>query len=280
MAVAVFEGENLNRITNTFGIPVMGLLIVANANATVTMTLQDATTYAEAGFTATLTGSGEILHSDGQIGIYSFSVNTDSDPSLSSPFYTTCLSPNGLLDWAPHNCDFETFANANPGINPSSWASGNGDLWGIQNANYLFSTLSGQIVGGGIPDQNGNGSSLADEGAAMALAMYTALYNSIGYGVVGTGPFFVTGGGSGTVSTDYNADMELLAIGTINAADGGVLRPVSGQYGAGQDMILLGAGFPPVPAPVPEPTTILAWALLLLPFGASTFRILRKNRTV
>jgi hypothetical protein len=29
---------------------------------------------------------------------------------------------------------------------------------------------------------------------------------------------------------------------------------------------------------VPEPTTVLAGALLLLPFGASTLRILRRNR--
>lgn len=32
--------------------------------------------------------------------------------------------------------------------------------------------------------------------------------------------------------------------------------------------------------PVPEPTTMIAGALLLLPFGASTVRVLRKNRTV
>jgi hypothetical protein len=31
-------------------------------------------------------------------------------------------------------------------------------------------------------------------------------------------------------------------------------------------------------APVPEPTTMIAGALLLLPFGASTLRIIRKNR--
>ena len=29
---------------------------------------------------------------------------------------------------------------------------------------------------------------------------------------------------------------------------------------------------------VPEPTTMIAGALLLLPFGASTLRMLRKNR--
>jgi hypothetical protein len=31
------------------------------------------------------------------------------------------------------------------------------------------------------------------------------------------------------------------------------------------------------PAGVPEPTTMIAGALLLLPFGASTLRILRKR---
>ena len=31
-------------------------------------------------------------------------------------------------------------------------------------------------------------------------------------------------------------------------------------------------------APVPEPTTMIAGALLLLPFGASTLRMLRKSR--
>jgi hypothetical protein len=30
--------------------------------------------------------------------------------------------------------------------------------------------------------------------------------------------------------------------------------------------------------PVPEPTTMIAGALLLLPFGASTLRVLRKHR--
>jgi len=30
--------------------------------------------------------------------------------------------------------------------------------------------------------------------------------------------------------------------------------------------------------PVPEPSTLVAGALLLLPFGASTLRILRKSR--
>lgn len=40
-----------------------------------------------------------------------------------------------------------------------------------------------------------------------------------------------------------------------------------------------GTATQPTYAPVPEPTTMIAGALLLLPFGASTLRILRKNRT-
>jgi choice-of-anchor C domain-containing protein len=41
-------------------------------------------------------------------------------------------------------------------------------------------------------------------------------------------------------------------------------------YGAALDNISL--------TPVPEPTTMVAGALLLLPFGASTLRVLRRNR--
>ncbi len=42
-----------------------------------------------------------------------------------------------------------------------------------------------------------------------------------------------------------------------------------------------GGGFGPNAqlSAVPEPTTMIAGALLLLPFGASTLRMLRKNRT-
>lgn len=39
-----------------------------------------------------------------------------------------------------------------------------------------------------------------------------------------------------------------------------------------------GATLLSAPTPVPEPTTMIAGALLLLPFGASAIRILRKNR--
>lgn len=54
----------------------------------------------------------------------------------------------------------------------------------------------------------------------------------------------------------------LLVTETINVAVGGEITHFENQFNV-----------------VPEPSTMLAGALLLLPFGASTVRILRRNRT-
>ena len=55
--------------------------------------------------------------------------------------------------------------------------------------------------------------------------------------------------------------------------DGSLLVPdPNAQYGlTAQEMIFDAVA-------VPEPTTLVAGALMLLPFGASTLRILRRNR--
>jgi len=47
----------------------------------------------------------------------------------------------------------------------------------------------------------------------------------------------------------------------------------------GEDRSWNNAGFTATDVPVPEPTTMIAGALLLLPFGASTLRMLRKRQT-
>jgi hypothetical protein len=61
---------------------------------------------------------------------------------------------------------------------------------------------------------------------------------------------------------------------------------LSFQFNPGQTLTQLTTGAGPYVtsysgsiAAVPEPTTVVAGVLLLLPFGASTLRILRKNRT-
>jgi hypothetical protein len=70
-----------------------------------------------------------------------------------------------------------------------------------------------------------------------------------------------------TVMSPYSATLVALANNTLEFRGTGT----QDSYGGILDNVQLTA--------VPEPTTMIAGALLLLPFGASTFRFIRKNRT-
>jgi hypothetical protein len=80
-------------------------------------------------------------------------------------------------------------------------------------------------------------------------------------------------GSYGITGTAYNALMawDSNPLDWTKAANGafGVADMVLDNPGQAQDQLVI---------VVPEPTTVVAGALLLLPFGASTLRILRKNR--
>jgi hypothetical protein len=71
--------------------------------------------------------------------------------------------------------------------------------------------------------------------------------------------------GSGTLPAGFTLNNAVYSDGTE--------APAHVWGGAGQGF------FGPNLSAVPEPTTVIAGALLLLPFGASTLRMLRKNRT-
>jgi len=172
------------------------------------------------------------------------------------------------LDTGTHNYTSDTFLQGAPGRNPAQWAGGTANDWGIQNAQYLWRLFSPTIIASGN----------AAQGSGLALAMYEALYDSTAYGLTDTadaGRFYVTAGLSGSVLTAYNSYLGVLngvssaASVSANLCNGNILR--SAETGAGQDLIWN-------ITPVPEPTTIVAGALLLLPFGASTIRFMRKNR--
>jgi hypothetical protein len=235
-----------------------------SAKATITLQLSDGNSKAESGFTSA-GSAGAAITSDELIGIYLFKSSGTEGPV--NPFWSTCLSPNGNLDWGTHNYTSYSFLGGSPGQNPASWSTvGAGDS-GIQNAQFLWRVFSPTIIASGT----------ADQGAGLALAMYEALYDSTGYGTTasGDGKFYVTSGLSGGVLTAYNTYLGALntassaANVSANLGSGYVLR--STETGAGQDLIW-------DVSPVPEPTTMIAGALLLLPVGASTLRILRKNR--
>lgn len=254
----------------------IALFVASSLHGSVTMTLSDDSTYAEysPSFTAYLNGT-QIINATGNdiIGIYSFNITPGGSPSLGTPFWTTCVSPDGLLDSLPHTYDQETFAQASPGINPPNWANPVGaPLAGIENANFMFAMFKGSIMNG----TSGQAGTTADQGAALALAMYDALYNSTGYGQISGTGFTIPGLASASdVFADYTSDVNAF-LGAANAANvtalgGTILRPDPNQSGSAQDMVFVGT-------PVPEPSTIIAGALLFLPFAASTLRILRRRR--
>ena len=200
------------------------------------------------------------------------------------------MSPAGLLDGSTHTYNVLSFSQANPGIYPSAWATSTGpnpQYWGVNNAAYLWNAY-----GMGIVNNTGNVGDQSQRAAALEFAVWTSLYNSMGYGKLGTtaaqvGPNYwaapTSQMGSATDPNStlywYNTYVNALTTSGLNHAvyTGNVLEStiaVNGGAGSGgsQEFLLLGT-------PVPEPTTMVAGALLLLPFGASTLRILRKNRT-
>jgi len=275
----------MGKIILKLGCPLIAICLAGSAHATgtVTMTLSDYSTYAEynPSFTAYY-GSQQIVNAAGNdiIGLYSFDVAPGSNPSLSTPFWTACLSPDGILDTASHTYDYDTFPQAQPGLNPAYWAGANNTDGGVgvQNASYLFSQLSGTILSGGNPSQSGT--SLQDQGAALALAIWDALYNSTGYGAINGTVFTIPGlqTGDPNVYNDYVSDVGVVNGAKVSSTTGYALVPDPVGSGSGQDMILLGTGLPQGGTPVPETTTIISGLLLLLPFGATTLRILRKRQ--
>jgi hypothetical protein len=139
----------------------------------------------------------------------------------------------------------------------------------------------------GIVDNSGNIGNQNQRAAALEFAIWTALYDSTGYGHIGNSDWAApTSQMDPTTLAAYNSYIAALNAATVNPAafaGDSILEgvgAVSGgpDSGQSQEFILLKNPSPLV-TPAPEPTTLLAGALLLLPFGASALRLLRQNRT-
>jgi hypothetical protein len=120
---------------------------------------------------------------------------------------------------------------------------------------------------GGTSGKNQNASDgLLTLGATVDLAaLQVAIWEEMGNGSLG---YTLTVSGNSTVTTDAHSYLTYVLDNTATLPE----TPLSAlDSGTTQNYI--------VPA-VPEPTTMLAGVLLLLPFGASTLRIVRKNRGV
>ena len=253
---------------------VLLLVAAASSSAQVTMSLVNPNDGAPgdqfceyAGISATLNNSTLITAGADWIGIYEFDVEPNSTPSISSPFYSVCLSPGGNLPAGDQVYDAETFAQANPGLNapgtPGSWAYSGTSYYGVENANYLFALYSTAITAGDGQTMGLSGSE-ADQGAALAMGMYAALYNSTAYGTLG-GSAFVNTSTAENVNTDYNDILETLngssAVATaVQGTAGEVLVP---ENSGSQEFDFAGGG-PPIIAPEPDSVILASLGSLLL----------------
>jgi len=92
------------------------------------------------------------------------------------------------------------------------------------------------------------------------------------------------GGNNGMTDTEDNTDLSGLIsaiLPTLEAETGLGLAQLEANGNGAYGVVALNLHdgiYQPQLAQVPEPTTMIAAALLLLPFGASTLRILRRNR--
>jgi hypothetical protein len=219
------------------------------------MAITDPFSLAQAIPDQTLPGGTTWTH-NGLIGMYSFQVSASDNAILpaGSTFWATCLSPGGEVDLASHTYDLASFAQANPGINPSAWAYSGTDFWGIQNANYLWKKFALDNNGAPLVNQ--------DQATGLALAMYATLYDSTGYGLLGGNKFTLsTAGLKQEILDAYNSDISYLvshASDVINnLAAGYVLVPDPETSTSGQEFIVVAPnGMNVVPAPESKATGI------------------------
>jgi len=216
-----------------------------------------------------------------------------NNSSMPQNYVTVCTDFEGSLYLGS---TYKYTASASPfsglkGIDPS-W---NNAPLAIQNAAQLFYTY-GNLTSAGIDSGNLNATgSTLENMAALQLAVWMVLYDTTSTGNVvvnSSSEFYVTGGqDSGaiaeasswvaTLNGNYNYTGSLLQPDPINSnqdnPDGQLpqeLLMAAGNGGNGG-----GGGGGGGGGAVPEPATVFAGALLLLPFGASTIRILRKSRS-
>ena len=205
-------------------------------------------------------------------------IKQSSNPSMPGSYTTLCTDIEGTL-YLGQSYKYDT------PVTPFSGETGIAPTWGIpsdgsagaeaiQNAAHLFYTY-GQLTSTGI----GLGTTTLK--AALQLAVWEALYNTTTTGDIVTGSgarFKIMGGADQAAINQANAWIALLN-GDINngnyGLDGYLLTPSTSKHSWYTD------GKPPqgLLIAVPEAPTVIAGVLLLLPFAASTLKILRKKRT-
>lgn len=214
---------------------------------------------------------------------------------LPTTYVTLCTDLSGVLylgQTYTYNAPV-SFSSASPstGLDPT-WGAVNTPAYlsghsvntvnagqAIQNAAYIFYNFG---TAGGALTGTGGVSGSVDQLEALQLAVWAALYDTTAAGSVNlTGGRFTFSGVDTTVLNDVNTYISGLD-GNYNYT-GDLFQPnPTDQHGHTPQELLYGvapSGGPQGTTPVPEPSTIFAGALLVLPLAASVFRIVRRKQT-
>jgi len=194
---------------------------------------------------------------------------TMQNPSSGQTFSSFCLSPAGNLSPGTASYTPLTFAQAKYGSEPPTWSM----TGGIENAAYLWEMNNGSITTNA-------------QGAALNLALWTAIYNSTAVGTApSTGRFSVTGI-SPEIAAAYAADMAQLNAADPSAVEeaysdnsGYILRPTDSSM---QDLLVLPGALPAdflANANAPEPSTVFGMGFLgVMAFGGFVGERLKLSR--
>lgn len=246
-----------------------------------------------------LTG-GIQIHEDGSVSING---NAPSGPNVAGMpvnYVTMCTDINGSLylgDSYSYQTPVSTFAGHN-GLNPT-WGGTGTPSQAIQNAAMLFYHF-GNLTSGGVTEA-GAASAQADAMAGLQLAIWEALYDTQANGQVQANE------GTSTINSNARFKVYSTAQSTVGSSDANAITIANselsylnglsneGNFGIpgyllfpNPDTQYSGDPYdnanedhePPQEllfAPVPEPTTLIAGALLMAPFGSSLLRGLRKK---
>jgi len=194
-------------------------------------------------------------------------------------FVTVCTDIGGTVYLGyQYNYSDATPFSGQGGIRPS-WGAGNEDIpldtpWASLSPSQQASAAAAIQAAADVFYQHQSvlTSGNTTEMAALQLAVWAALYNTSANGAttLDGSRFKVTGGSDTGAITD--AALWLSEVNPNDKYVGYLLIPTpETQYSLPAQEMFYNV------TPVPEASTLIAGALLLLPFGASTLRVLRKH---
>ena len=176
----------------------------------------------------------------GWAGVYNLTVDGVATPSFCIDVYRDIQSGQGAGNYQYASLDTAPLAPSGPM-----------GLAAAVNVEKLWAAYYASATSLSNPNRN-------YDSAVLQLAIWEEI-------AVGSGH---TVSGSGTYQTDAQALLLTLGSLTAQADLVALVEPPPGDTHTLQEFVV----------PVPEATTMIAGALLLLPLGASTLRILRRNR--